>query len=389
MISVSEALQHIEKYCTPDKKVLKSIEKILGLVLAEDVVSPINMPPFRQSSMDGYAYIHSEETNYKVVGEVQAGSGADIQLNPGEAVRIFTGAKVPDAADTIVIQENVNRGGDFIEITKIPNKEANVRPLGEQIKTGEIALEKGTELNEAAIGFLASIGVAKVKVYKTPKVSILVTGNELQQLRTKLDEGKVYESNSITLKIALKRIGVKKVKIRRVKDTLEATKKAVAKCLAKSDIVLISGGISVGDYDFVKQALEENGVNEVFYKINQRPGKPIWFGSKKNKLVYALPGNPASSLSCFYIYALPVIKAQMGFSAYHLPRLKATATSDIKNPTGKTLFLKGTVINGSATLLGGQASSMLKSFAVSNALLQVPEYQEIIKQGEELTYIQL
>ena len=389
MISVSEALQHIEKYCTPDKKVLKSIEKILGLVLAEDVVSPINMPPFRQSSMDGYAHIHSEETNYKVVGEVQAGSGADIQLNPGEAVRIFTGAKVPDAADTIVIQENVNRGGDFIEITKIPNKEANVRPLGEQIKTGEIALEKGTELNEAAIGFLASIGVAKVKVYKTPKVSILVTGNELQQLRTKLDEGKVYESNSITLKIALKRIGVKKVKIRRVKDTLEATKKAVAKCLAKSDIVLISGGISVGDYDFVKQALEENGVNEVFYKINQRPGKPIWFGSKKNKLVYALPGNPASSLSCFYIYALPVIKAQMGFSAYHLPRLKATATSDIKNPTGKTLFLKGTVINGSATLLGGQASSMLKSFAVSNALLQVPEYQEIIKQGEELTYIQL
>ncbi len=389
MISVSEALQHIENYCTHNKKVQKSIEKTRGLVLAENVVSPINMPPFRQSSMDGYAYIHSEETNYKVVGEVQAGNGASIDLKPGEAVRIFTGAKVPDAADTIVIQENVNRDGDFIEITKIPNIEANVRPLGEQIKTGEIALEIGTELNEAAIGFLASLGVAKVKVYKTPKVSILVTGNELQQLGTKLDEGNVYESNSITLKIALKRIGVKRVKIRRVKDTLEATAKAVSKCLAKSDIVLISGGISVGDYDFVKQALEENGVNEVFYKVNQRPGKPIWFGSKKNKLVYALPGNPASSLSCFYVYALPLIKAQMGFAAYHLPRLTATATADIKNPTGKTLFLKGNVVNGQAILLGGQASSMLKSFAVSNALLQVPENMEIIKQGEEVTYIQL
>jgi molybdopterin molybdotransferase len=389
MISVSEALQHIEKYCTHNKKVQKSIEKTLGLVLAENVVSPINMPPFRQSSMDGYAYIHSEDTNYKVVGEVQAGNGANIDLKPGEAVRIFTGAKVPDAADTIVIQENVTRIGDTIEITKIPNIEANVRPLGEQIKTGEIALEKGSLLNEAAIGFLASIGVAKVKVYKTPKVSILVTGNELQQLGTKLVEGNIYESNSITLKMALKRLGIKKVKIRRVKDTLEATAKAVSKCLAKSDIVLISGGISVGDYDFVKPALEENGVNEVFYKVNQRPGKPIWFGSKKNKLVYALPGNPASSLSCFYVYALPLIKAQMGFDEYHLPRLIATATADIKNLTGKTLFLKGNVVNGLATLLDGQASSMLKSFAVSNALLQVPENKDIIKQGEEVTYIQL
>lgn len=389
MISVSQALEQIDKHCFTTKTATKRVQKTMGMVLAADVLSPIFMPPFRQSSMDGYAILHGGSEAYKVIGEVQAGNAENTPLKAGEAVRIFTGARVPDAADTVVMQEHVTREGDYITVDKMPNKNANVRPLGEQIATGDGALEKGTLLNEASIAFLAGLGIGRVAVYNAPKVSILVTGNELQQLGNKLKEGQVYESNSISLKLALNRIGVKKVKIYSVEDDLKSTTKAVEKCLKKSDLVLISGGISVGDYDFVKQALENNEVAEIFYKVNQRPGKPLWFGQKGNTKVYALPGNPASSLSCFYLYVLPLVKAQMGFANHHLPRLNAIATADIPNPTGKTLFLKGNVEESQATLLTGQASSMLKSFAVSNALLVVPEDKEIIKKGEELTYIAL
>ncbi|HAV24883.1 MAG TPA: molybdopterin molybdenumtransferase MoeA, partial [Bacteroidetes bacterium] len=312
MISVSQALEQIDKHCFTNKTATKRVQKTMGMVLAADVLSPIFMPPFRQSSMDGYAILHGGSEAYKVIGEVQAGNAENTPLKAGEAVRIFTGARVPDAADTVVMQEHVTREGDYITVDKMPNKNANVRPLGEQIATGDVALEKGTLLNEASIAFLAGLGIGKVTVYKAPKVSILVTGNELQQLGNKLKEGQVYESNSISLKLALNRIGVKKVKIYSVEDDLKSTTKAVEKCLKKSDLVLISGGISVGDYDFVKQALENNEVEEIFYKVNQRPGKPLWFGLKGDTNVYALPGNPASSLSCFYLYVLPLVKAQMG-----------------------------------------------------------------------------
>ena len=389
MISVSEALRFIKDHSKMNKVVSKSIEKALGLVLANDVLSDINMPPFKQSSMDGYAFAHSDSKTYKIVGEIQAGNAKDIELSEGEAVRIFTGARVPNLADTVVMQEHVIRQNDQFSIDILPKKNANVRPLGEQIETGDIALRKGSVLNEAALGFLASLGVGKVDVYERPKVSILVTGNELQKLGDELKLGQVYESNSVTLKMALHRIGIKKVEIARVEDDLNQTTKAIKKCIRKSDIVLISGGISVGDYDFVKQALENNGVNEIFYKVNQRPGKPLWFGTKEKTKVFALPGNPASSLSCFYLYVLPLLRTQMGRTHCHLPRLIATAKQDLKNTTGKTLFLKGNVIDGKATLLTGQASSMLKSFAVSNALLVLPENIELIKKGEELTYIQL
>jgi molybdopterin molybdotransferase len=289
----------------------------------------------------------------------------------------------------VVMQEHVIREGDQLTIEILPIKNTNVRPVGEQIKAGDIALKKGVVLNEAAIGFLASLGISEIKVYKRPKVTILVTGNELQQLGEKLADGQVYESNSLTLKMALQRVGIKKVNISQVEDDLEQTTLAIKKCLEKSDIVLISGGISVGDYDFVKQALENNGVTEIFYKVNQRPGKPLWFGATDTTNVFALPGNPASSLSCFYLYVLPLIKSQMGYAHCHLPRSVATATEDIKNATGKTLFLKGNVADGKATLLTGQASSMLKSFAVCNALLMIPEHIKLIEKGEKLTYIQL
>lgn len=389
MISVLEAIKRIEPYCKSSASIFKPIYKTLGYVLATDVLSPINMPPFKQSSMDGYAFFHSGAETYTIVGEIKTGSSKNIDLKPGEAVRIFTGAKVPDNADTVIMQELVNRSNENLTLTKQPVKGSNVRVIGEQIKKGHLALEKGTVLNEAAVGFLAGLGVERIQVFKRPKVAVLVTGDEIKKAGEELLEGQIYDSNAITLKLALNRLGVKKPKVLKVNDDLVETKETLKRLLNSFDVILISGGISVGDYDFVKEALVQNDVQEVFYKVNQKPGKPLWFGHKGETLVFALPGNPASTLTCFYVYVLPLLKAKMGFESESLKNLEAEASEDIRNTFNKTLFLKGVVNNGKATALTGQASSMLKSFAVSSALIIIPEDKTIIKKGEQVTYLNI
>ena len=387
MINVSEALAIVADNSSnmPIQKI--PVHKALGYVLAETLYSPIDMPPFRQSAMDGYAFIHSEKHQYDIVGISQAGDHSKIKLNEKEAVRIFTGAFVPNNADTVVMQEHVMANENSILITNMPEQFSNVRAKGEQIRKEEVVFEANTLITPAAIGFLACLGITEVEVYKKPKVAILVTGNELVKSGKKLAKGKIYESNSVMLQAALQTIGIKKTKVYTVKDNLKATKKALKNILSKFDIVLISGGISVGDYDFVKEALLSNGVEELFYKINQKPGKPMFFGSKNDTLVFALPGNPASSLTNFYIYVFPAIKNRMGFSDIHLPKLVRKLNADIHNTTGKTLFLKALYDETNVTVLDGQASSMLNSFAIANSLLIVPNDTENLKKGELVTLL--
>lgn len=387
MIKVEEAIAIIEANST--KMPLKSIpvSKALGYVLAEKVISPINMPPFRQSAMDGYAFKHGIRHQYDIVGISQAGDHSNFKLKPTEAVRIFTGAYVPNDADTVVMQEHVMASEDSILIAKMPEPFANVRNKGEQIKANDVVFEANTLITPAAIGFLACLGITEITVYKKPKVAILVTGNELVKPGKKLSKGKIYESNSLMLQAALQTIGINKIKVHTVKDNLKATKKALQSILKKNDIVLISGGISVGDYDFVKEALLKNGVEELFYKINQKPGKPMFFGSKKDTLVFALPGNPASSLTNFYIYVYSAVKNRMGFSNTHLQKIVRKLDNDIINNTGKKLFLKALYNETSVEILDGQSSAMLNSFAVANGLVIVPEDVENIKKGESVTIL--
>jgi molybdopterin molybdotransferase len=387
MIKVSEALAIVAENSSnmPVQKI--SVRKALGYVLAETLYSPIDMPPFRQSAMDGYAFIHSEKHQYDIVSISQAGDHSDIKLKENEAVRIFTGAFVPKNADTVIMQEHVMANEKSILITNMPDQFANVRAKGEQIAKEDVVFEANTLITPAAIGFLACLGITEIAVYKKPKVAILVTGNELVESGKKLPKGKIYESNSVMLQAALQTIGIRKTKVYKVKDNLKATKKALKGLLAKNDIVLISGGISVGDYDFVKEALLENGVEELFYKINQKPGKPMFFGSKNETLVFALPGNPASSLTNFYIYVYPAIKNRMGFAEIHLPKLVRKLNAPIANTTGKTLFLKALYDETNVTVLDGQGSSMLNSFAIANSLLIVPDDVESLKKGELVTLL--
>lgn len=387
MIQVEEALSIIAENSTtmPVQKI--QVSKSLGYILAETVYSPIAMPPFRQSAMDGYAFIHSEKHQYDIVGIVQAGDHSKIKLKENEAVRIFTGAHVPDNADTVIMQEHVMATENSILITRMPEQYANVRHKGEQIGEEEVVFKVNTLITPAAIGFLACLGITEVEVYKKPKVAILVTGNELVKPGKKLSKGKIYESNSVMLEAALQTIGVKKTKVYKVKDNLKATKKALKEILKKHDIVLISGGISVGDYDFVKEALLENGVKELFYKINQKPGKPMFFGSKNDTLVFALPGNPASSLTNFYIYVYPAIKNRMGFKDIHLKKMLRKLNDNITNTTGKTLFLKALYDETHVTVLDGQSSAMLNTFAIANSLLVVPNEVESLEKGQLVTLL--
>jgi molybdopterin molybdotransferase len=387
MIEVEQALSIIAANSTKMPIQRIPVHKALGYVLAEAVYSPINMPPFRQSAMDGYAFIHSEKHQYDIVGISQAGDHDNIKLKENEAIRIFTGAFVPDNADTVIMQEHVMANEKSILITNMPEQYTNVRAKGEQIVKEDLVFDANTFITPAAIGFLACLGITEIAVYKKPKVAILVTGNELVKAGKELPKGKIYESNSIMLQAGLETIGIKKTKVFKVKDNLKATKKALKEILKKQDIVLISGGISVGDYDFVKEALLANGVEELFYKINQKPGKPMFFGAKNETLVFALPGNPASSLTNFYVYVYPAIKNRMGFADTHLPKLVRKLNSAFTNTTGKTLFLKALYDETNVTILDGQSSAMLNTFAIANSLLIVPHDVESIKKGEQVSLL--
>ncbi len=389
MIAVTEAFDLIRKNSSvlPVEEI--SLEMALGYFLADDLQAPISLPSFRQSAMDGYAFRHSDAVTLRVKGQVQAGATELPQLEEGEAIRIFTGAPVPEAADTVVIQEHTKREGDVLHLEKIPSKNANIRPVGEQIRAGDTVLTRGHYLNEASIGFLAGLGFTHLKVYRKPKVTILTTGNELQERGAPLKPHHIYESNGIMLENALKRLGIVKVEKIKVADTLAATVAAVKQALQASDVLLLSGGISVGDYDFVQEALVQNGVTEHFYKINQKPGKPLWFGTKEAHSVFGLPGNPASSLTCFYAYVLPHLRQRMGSLKPFLEEREALVKQHISNPFGKTLFLKAGVTQNSIKPFTGQASSMLNTYAVSNALLIVPADKSEVHPGETVTYLDL
>lgn len=387
MIQVEQGLLVIEENCRkmPTGKI--KVRKSLGYILAETIFSPIDMPTFRQSAMDGYAFSFNNLLKYEVVSTSKAGDFSNLKVEKNQAIRIFTGAFVPDGLDTVVMQEHTSKFGDKIEINKMPTCGANVRNKGEQIKQHELVLPKDALITPAAIGFLACLGITEIVVYTKPKVAIVVTGNELVSPGKKLPKGKIYESNSVMIAAALKGIGIEKIKTFKVKDSLENTKKVLKSCLSDFDVVLVSGGISVGDYDFVKEALVANGVEELFYKINQKPGKPLFFGKKDTTIVFALPGNPASALSSFYIYVLPAVKKRMGFEAIHLPKIKRKINGDFTNSSGKSLFIKAFYNDKNVAVLESQSSAMLNTFAVANGLIYIPYNLEIVKTGQEVIVI--
>ncbi|MBJ6367266.1 molybdopterin molybdotransferase MoeA [Snuella sedimenti] len=374
MIAVKKALEIVKSKTTSlGEKTTKPVEKSNTYRLCEDVFSPINMPPFRQSAMDGYAINLHDNLTYKLIGEVKAGDTIAPTLKQGEAVRIFTGAPVPNTANAVIMQEKVTVNGNGLTIEAQPSLEHNIRPLGEQVKKGDLALKRGTKLTPAAIGYLSALGIKEVSVLKKPSIAILTTGNELIAPGQPLSHGKIYESNSSMLLSALYGLKFYDVSTHKIEDDYNNTFSKLKELIEQNDLVIITGGISVGDYDFVGTALKSLNVEQCFYKVKQKPGKPLFFGKKDNTSVFALPGNPAAALTCFYVYVYTALQRITGEQITELPRIKVKSLSEFKKQGDRAQFLKAIYQNDGVSILEGQSSAMLQTFAVSNALVYIPE----------------
>jgi molybdopterin molybdotransferase len=384
MISVQEAFSILQANLPVLPQIEYSLFQARKHILAQSLTSPINMPPFRQSAMDGYALCLHNDLQYEIISEVKAGDSHRVELLPGQAVKIFTGAAVPDSAQAMIQIEKVTAKGTQLLVDELVLPETNVRPIGEQISAGDLALEKGTLLNAASIGFLAGLGFTKVCVYQKPKIGIVITGNELSKPGTPLEYGKVYESNGIMLQSALIDNHYDAVTLYEVNDDFENTKNKLHEALTNNDVVLVSGGISVGDYDFVARALKELEVETLFYKVNQKPGKPLFAGKLKNKIVFALPGNPAACLTCFYVYVLPTLAILSGAEANYQQAVLFSIAHDYEVRNTRSQFLKANITNGEAEILTHQNSSMLNSFSVANGLVYVPDGNYELKKGDKV-----
>lgn len=392
MISVAEAKQIIQDNIAALKPARLPLFQAAGKVLAEDVYAIMDIPAFPQSSMDGYAFLFSEwklKSKLHIEGEIAAGANETKTLDPGNTVRIFTGAPVPVGADTVVMQEKVkvnslpDSGRELIIEDELLQQGTNVRPAGSEIKAGELALSKGSLLSPAAIGFLAGIGIVDVSVYRHPLISIIVTGKELQQPGKPLQYGQVYESNSVMLKAALEQLNISGVEIIWADDDLETLKAALASALQQSDMVLLTGGISAGDYDFVLQAATECGVQKLFHKVKQRPGKPLYFGVKEDKPVFGLPGNPSSVLTCFYEYVIPALEI-ISHKTNYVKKIKVPLAKTFRKAAVLTHFLKGFYDGNTALHLDAQESYRLSSFAKANCLIQINEEVTVCEEGESV-----
>lgn len=387
MVSVNDAKQKVIANTALLPAETRKLTDSSGYISASSIYSALSLPSFRQSSMDGFAVCHEDINEMgiilPVVAESKAGSGPGKVLPRGTAVRIFTGAPVPDGATAVVMQEHTQVRLGSVVINEYPLSEGkNIRKVGQQIKQGDVAIPEGTLLSPGAIGFLTGLNITEVLVYRKPKVGILVTGDELIKPGSALEYGQVYESNSSMLIAALSKESIREIEVRYASDDLPSTIEALKLLAASNDVILASGGISVGDYDFVGEALEAIGAETIFYKIKQKPGKPLLFATKKEKLFFALPGNPASSLVCYYEYVLPAIRRMTGYRECFLRKIRLSCASRYSFNGERDEFLKAFAMDDEVFLLDGQESFVLSSFATANALVYLPATQQVVEKGD-------
>lgn len=383
MLSLNEAINLVKKYTKRLKKINLQTDKALDYVVSQNILSPISFPPFEQSAMDGYAINFVEDNDiYSIVDEIKTGDDSSgIKINSGEAIRIFTGAMVPQNTTHIIRQEDAFLFEKKIKVIVMPKIGANIRRIGEQIQKDDIAIKKGTILNPGAIGFLTMLGIKNVHVYTKPRITIITTGSELVKLGDELTAGKIYESNSNTLLAGLYKYGFDAKSIM-VNDTYNEVKDLFEREIVNCDLMIFTGGISVGDYDFVGKVLTDLNVNTLFYKVKQKPGKPIYFGEFKNKMIFGLPGNPAAVLTSYYLYVLPCLEKMIGRQTNFLSRVKVGLIEDYSKSSEITHLLKGLSYIDKVELLPAQSSAMLSSFVDANCIAVFEEGQTNWAKGD-------
>lgn len=368
-----------------------SLKDSLNRITYKEINSAIDVPSFRNSSMDGYAIRSSDkqEGSLKVIGASWAGKPFTSPIDKGQCVRIFTGAYVPDDCDCVVMQENIHRTDDLIQITQWPKRDENIRHIGDDTQKGKTLLIKGKYLKAADIGLLASCGIADVAVFKHITVGFFSTGDELVSIGSQTKLGQIFDSNRYTLNALLEDAGVTPIDLGVIPDNPLSVETALLSASKDCDVIITTGGVSVGEADFITDVLAKIGhIN--LWKIAIKPGKPLVFGSINNAAFFGLPGNPVSVMVTFQQIVLPALQKIMGHQHHQQTiTLQAKTTETIKKQPGRTEFQRGFVENYNGELIvqstGGQGSHMLSSMSKANCLIVLEQLSGDIKKGQQVT----
>lgn len=395
MINVFEANKIISKHIPQLKIEEVSVLDSLGRVLAEDVVSNRNHPPYDISAMDGYAFMagpSGNDSEFKITAEIKAGFTEAVTVGIGECAMIMTGAPIPKGVDTVVRVEDILRDGDTTKLLKEIKVGSDIRRLGENIKFGEVVLTKGTDLNPAAVSTLAMVKKKIVKVYKRPTVAVLSTGDELEGLDEPFDDKNVPDANSYAIMGQLKSIGITPTLLGIARDNVKDLEAKLKEGLLY-DVLIVSGGVSVGEFDFVKPTLETLGITMHFWKVSMKPGKPVAFGThdkgQGNGLVFGLPGNPVSSMVCFEELVVPALRDSMGYVNKYYRTVKAKLNEDFKNKGDRTNFVRVNLLSDGSELsvqpFGKQGSGILMSMVGIDGFMVLPADCDGLKSGADVT----
>jgi len=371
-----------------------SLLDALGRVLAEDIIAPRDNPPWNNSAMDGFAvrwedikqeHAISKPVELRVIEDVPAGKVARKSVGKGEAIRIMTGAPVPNGADTVVKVEETESTPHNVRVFKAPERGANVRPQGEDVKKGDCIIARGTAIRPGEAGMLAILAKSFVPVYQQAQVAILSTGDELADLDDPYDPDKIINSNSYGIAAAVREAGAVPVLLGIARDTPASLKEKIAQGL-RADVLVLSGGVSMGDYDFTKAVFTELGAEMNFWKLAIKPGQPLAFGKIQGRLAFGLPGNPVSSMVTFEQLVRPCLLKMMGHRTFGRPTVKAAFQETFSKRADRRHFLRGILTreNGALSVrtTGDQGSGILTSMVKANCLIDVPVQVEKLKPGD-------
>ncbi|EGR3454196.1 bifunctional molybdopterin-guanine dinucleotide biosynthesis protein MobB/molybdopterin molybdotransferase MoeA [Vibrio parahaemolyticus] len=372
------------------------IENAYGRVLAEDIISPVNVPQYTNSAMDGYA-IRSDDVDrdsYQVVAEVMAGHAYDQPLEVGQAVKIMTGAPTPLNGDTVVMREQASQEGDKVTFNGAHIKAGqNVRQAGEDLAIGSDVFTAGTRLASPEMGMIASLGFGEANVFRNLKVAVFSTGDEVQAPGTEQKANSIYDSNRFTIMGMLEKLGCEILDFGILEDNEQLMIEALENASAQADVVMTSGGVSVGDADYIKLALDKLGQID-FWRINMRPGRPLAFGQINNKPFFGLPGNPVAVMVSFINFVEPALRKMQGEQGWKPLKVNAIATENLRSRQGRTEFSRGIYElddTGRLTVrtTGKQGSGILRSMSEANCLIEISPAIDTVKAGESVTIIPL
>ena len=395
MLTYEQALAQILAQVSPLPPVPVPLADALGLTLAEDVVSPLNLPPFANSSMDGYAVraddVQAAPVTLPVTGDVPAGALSVPALEPGAARRIMTGAPIPAGADAVVPVEETEAHGDAVTFREAAEFGQCIRPAGEDVSAGSVVLTAGSLIRPAEIGLCAALGRTAVLAYPRPRVAIISTGDELVEPGQPLLPGQIYNSNAYSLAAQVVEAGGIVTQRLHARDTPEALREAFDAC-AGADVLLTSGGVSVGDFDYVKSVFAERGTVD-FWRVAIRPGKPLAFGRWGDIVFFGLPGNPVSSMVTFELFALPALRRMQGRPDLHRTQVQARLTEDTSHHPGRQSYLRAVATRQDGGYVVRpvqlQGSGMLRSMTLANALLILPADVPGLSAGQRATVLLL